>query len=111
MVADAILDLSNSGDIVLDPFGGSGTTLLAAHATGRCARLIELDPRYVDVTIRRWHEHTGEQAIELRSDQTFDALVKLRKHEAAQHQITNALPPDSIAAHNDIQPEKLHGSH
>ena len=54
MVADALLDCSNRGGIVLDCFGGSGTTLIAAEKTGRRARLIELDPRYVDVTLRRY---------------------------------------------------------
>lgn len=58
--------LNNSaprGGIVLDPFGGSGTTLMACEYTGRKARLIELDPRYVDVICRRWQEHTGSQPI------------------------------------------------
>jgi DNA modification methylase len=54
LVADAIMDVSHRGEIVLDPFGGSGTTLLAAEKTKRVARLIELDPLYVDVIVRRW---------------------------------------------------------
>ena len=54
MVADAILDVTRLGDIVLDPFCGSGTTILAAERTGRIARAIELDPIYVDLTIARW---------------------------------------------------------
>jgi DNA modification methylase len=62
MVADAILDCSGRGDIVLDPFLGSGTTLLAAERTGRCCRGIEIDPVYVDVVIRRWQTATGEDA-------------------------------------------------
>jgi DNA modification methylase len=53
LVADAIRDCSNRNNIILDPFGGSGTTLIAADKTGRKARLIEIDPRFVDVTIRR----------------------------------------------------------
>ena len=48
---------------VLDPFGGSGTTLIAAEKTGRRARLIELDPKYVDVIVRRWQSYTGDQAV------------------------------------------------
>jgi hypothetical protein len=63
LVADAIRDCSHRNGIILDPFGGSGTTLIAAEKTGRRARLIELDPRYVDVTIMRWQNVTGRTAI------------------------------------------------
>ena len=63
LVADAIQDASNRGEIVVDGFGGSGTTLLAAERTGRHARLVEIDPRYVDVTIRRWQKLTGREAV------------------------------------------------
>ncbi len=62
LVADAIRDASNRGDIVLDCFGGSGTTLIAAEKTGRRGYLIELDPRYVDVTIERYEKLSGEEA-------------------------------------------------
>jgi len=55
----AIRNSSKSRDIVLDPFGGSGTTLIAAERTGRRAQLIELDPKYVDVIVERWQESTG----------------------------------------------------
>jgi len=74
MLADAILDCSHRGGIILDPFGGSGSTLLAAEKTGRKARLIELEPRYVDVTIRRWQSLTGKQALHAESGKPFDAL-------------------------------------
>ncbi|MEW2919598.1 DNA modification methylase [Ruegeria sp. ANG10] len=73
LVADAIMDVSHRGDVVLDAFGGSGATLLAAEKTGRRARLIELDPAYVDVAIRRWQEMTGENAVHSVTGQTFDA--------------------------------------
>lgn len=73
MVADAIMDCSHRNGIVLDPFGGSGTTLIAAERTGRYARLIELEPRYVDVAIRRWQKMTGKQAQNLSSGISFDA--------------------------------------
>ena len=63
MVADAIKDCTHRGDIVLDPFGGSGTTLIAAEQTGRCARLIELDPLYCDVIVRRWQQLTCKDAV------------------------------------------------
>jgi DNA modification methylase len=55
--------------VVLDPFGGSGTTLIAAEKSGRVARLIELDPKYVDVIVRRWEDFTGKQAIREAADQ------------------------------------------
>lgn len=71
LVADALRDVSHRGDVVLDTFIGSGTTLLAAEKTGRRARGIELDPLYVDVAIRRWQALTGEKAILSRSGESF----------------------------------------
>ena len=62
LVADAIKDCSRRGEIVLDPFGGSGTTLIAAHKTGRVARLIEYDPAYCDTILHRFARVTGKQA-------------------------------------------------
>ncbi|MEO6381490.1 MAG: site-specific DNA-methyltransferase, partial [Nitrobacter sp.] len=59
MIADAILDCSKRGGIVLDPFAGSGTTLCAAAMTGRRGRAIELDPKYADLTVRRVQAETG----------------------------------------------------
>lgn len=75
LVADAIRDVSRRGDIVLDTFGGSGTTLIAAQRTGRRARLIEIDPQYCDVTIRRWQRMTGKEAILAANDKTFDDVA------------------------------------
>lgn len=68
LVADAIQDASNRGDVVLDGFGGAGTTLIAAERLGRRARLMELEPRYVDVTIERWQKATGQRAKRLDSE-------------------------------------------
>jgi DNA modification methylase len=62
MIADAIYDCSSRGGVILDPFGGAGTTLIAAERTGRRARLIELDPGYVDISIERWQRLTGGTA-------------------------------------------------
>ena len=62
LVERAIRNSSKSRDIVLDPFGGSGTTLIAAERTGRRARLIELDPKYADVAVQRWQDQTGRTA-------------------------------------------------
>ena len=59
MIADAIRDVSHRKGIVLDPFAGSGTTLIAAERTGRIARAIEIDPHYVDVAVQRWQRETG----------------------------------------------------
>ena len=73
MVADAILDVTRRGDIVLDPFCGSGTTILAAERTGRRAYAIELDPQYVDTAIERWQRMTGKTAIHA-SGKTFDEI-------------------------------------
>jgi len=63
LVADAIRDCSHRNGIILDPFGGSGSTLIAAERTGRRARLIELEPRFVDATIKRWQNLTGKTAV------------------------------------------------
>ncbi|MEQ3708990.1 MAG: site-specific DNA-methyltransferase [Tateyamaria sp.] len=71
LVADALMDVSHRGDVVLDAFGGSGATLLAAEKTERRARLIELDPAYVDVAIRRWQELAGKDAVLSASGETF----------------------------------------
>jgi DNA modification methylase len=78
MVHDAIIDVTNPGEIVLDPFLGSGTTLLAAERAGRIACCIELDPRYVDVAILRWEAETGRSAIHEETGRTFDELRELR---------------------------------
>jgi DNA modification methylase len=81
MVADAILDGSARGDIVLDAFLGSGTTVIAAERTGRRCYGIELDPGYVDTAIRRWQTLTGDQARHAATGCSFDDLV--REAEAA----------------------------
>lgn len=76
LVADAIQDASNRGDVVLDGFGGSGTTVIAAERVGRRARLIELDPRYVDVTITRWEKLTGKRAVNAGTGHGFAQKAK-----------------------------------
>ena len=63
LVADAIKDCSHRGDLILDPFGGSGSTLIAAETTGRTARLVEIDPLYCDTIIARWQQVTGQKAV------------------------------------------------
>jgi DNA modification methylase len=71
MVADAIKDCSHRGELILDPFAGSGTTLIAAEKTKRRSALIELDPLYVDAIVRRWETYTGKQAVCAASGMTF----------------------------------------
>ena len=62
LIEKAISNSSLSDAIVLDPFAGSGSTLIACQKTGRHARLLELDPQYVDVIVRRWQDFTGREA-------------------------------------------------
>jgi DNA modification methylase len=78
MIADALMHCSNRAGIVLDPFEGSGTTMIAAQRTGRQARLIEIDPIYCDVTIERWQKLTGKPAKLAETNETF-ATVKARR--------------------------------
>ncbi|HYZ41002.1 MAG TPA: site-specific DNA-methyltransferase, partial [Stellaceae bacterium] len=76
MVADAILDCSARGDIVLDAFLGSGTTVIAAERTGRRCYGLELDPAYVDTIVRRWQALTGDSAIHVGKGRRFDDLAR-----------------------------------
>ena len=74
LVADALMDVSARGDVILDPFLGSGTTLIACERTGRTCYGIELDPLYVDTIVRRWQKFTGLSAIHAESGRNFDEL-------------------------------------
>ena len=74
LICDILLDASVRGDIVVDPFAGSGTTLIAAEKLGRKARCMELDPAYCDTIIRRWQHWTGETAVRITDGVSFDAL-------------------------------------
>jgi DNA modification methylase len=76
LVERAIRNSSKSRDIVLDPFGGSGSTLIACEKAGRQARLVELDPKYCDVIIRRWQEFNGGAAVLQDDGKTFDDAVR-----------------------------------
>lgn len=78
MVADAMLDCSRQNDIILDPFAGSGTIFIAAEKTGRRGYGIELDPLYVDSTIRRWEKLTGEKARHAELNLTLDEVAAYR---------------------------------
>lgn len=78
MIADAIRDCSKRGEIILDGFGGSGSTLMAAEKTGRCARLIEYDPLYCDTIVRRWEAYTGKEAILAGGSESFEMTAESR---------------------------------
>jgi DNA modification methylase len=74
LIADAIMDCSARGDIVLDSFLGSGSTVIAAEKTGRRCFGIEIDPLYVDAVVRRWHAFTGKKAVHSLSGRSFEEL-------------------------------------
>jgi len=80
--AEILRDISLRGEIILDPFGGSGSTAAAAERTGRQSRLIELEPGYVDVIVRRLQAETGEEAIHIETGLTFSKLAEKRASEA-----------------------------
>ena len=84
LVSDAIRDCSKRGGIILDPFGGSGTTLIAAERVGRCARLIEIDPHYNDLIIRRWQAATGGARRSLGDGSSFDEIAARRARGGRQ---------------------------
>ena len=89
LVADAIKDCSRRGEIVLDVFGGSGSTLIAATICGRRARLLEYDPLYCDTIVRRWQTFTGKRAVHAVNGVVFEGVLS---------------PPDASAP---IQPRKV----
>ncbi len=78
LIADAIRDCSKRGEIILDSFGGSGSTLIAAEKTGRAARVIEYDPIYCDTIVRRWQAYSGKDARLAGCDSVFDDIAEAR---------------------------------
>jgi len=84
MIADAIKDCSKRRQIILDPFGGSGSTLIAAEKVGRRARLLEIDPLYCDVIVRRWEAFTGKTARHAETKLSFEEVAEARSTEAAR---------------------------
>lgn len=94
-VADAIRDVSHPGEIVLDGFLGSGTAILAAERTKRRCYGIEIEPRYVDVAIRRWETMTGKEAVLEETGQTFAEVAAERLQadsDGAENDPANTLP-------------------
>ena len=102
LLEDALIDVTNRGDIVIDCFAGSGSTLVAAEATGRRCRAIEFDGPYCDVIIRRWSEMTGRDAVLEATGETFAEVEARRRDEG---------PPDpapqSARAEDDVAPDEL----
>jgi DNA modification methylase len=88
MIADAIKDCSRRGEIILDCFGGSGSTLIAAEKTGRCARLIEYDPLYCDTIIKRWEQHSGKRAVLADTGQAFEEVSGMRLSTLLEGSVT-----------------------
>jgi DNA modification methylase len=78
LVVDALLDVTNPGDVVLDPFSGSGTTIIAGEHCDRAACCIELDPKYIDRAVRRWERLTGDRAVHVDTGLTFAELIEQR---------------------------------
>jgi DNA modification methylase len=85
LVADAMRDCSRRGDIVLDLFMGSGTTIMAGERVGRRAYGLEIDPLYVDVAVRRWQAYTKRDAVLEGTGKTFDELAGIRSRIAGRH--------------------------
>lgn len=81
LVRDAILDVTKMGDVVLDPFLGSGTTVLAAELSRRVCAGTEISPAYVDVAIRRWEKMTGLAAVHASTGKTFAEMQEIRAAE------------------------------
>jgi DNA modification methylase len=78
LIERALVNSSKAGDLVLDLFGGSGSTLIACEKMGRSSRLIELDPKYCDVIVKRWQDFAGKTA-QLEDGRTLEELETMRQ--------------------------------
>jgi hypothetical protein len=101
LVADAIKDCSRRNGLVLDPFAGSGTVLIAAERTGRKARALEIDPHYVDVAVKRWQHYTGKTATLVSTGATFEEIAERRAGLTASTLVAEV---PHAAANSDAQP-------
>ena len=97
LVADVFKDASRRSDLVLDPFAGSGTTIIAAQKTGRQACALEIDPFYTDVIVRRWQMYTGKPALLETTEKTFEEVSEQRKPEPSDSSA------DDVAAANEAR--------
>lgn len=107
LLTEAIRDVTDRGDIVLDSFMGSGSCLIAAHKTGRVSRGLELDPLYVDTIVRRWQNYTGEDAILEGDGRTFAQLEEARgssgqQVSAAFAPVRSRVRPRSVATNSAL---------
>jgi hypothetical protein len=93
LVADALKDCSRRGEIVLDPFAGSGTTLIASEKTGRTARVVEFDPGYCDQILQRFHRVTGKHARLAATGDTYE--------DVAEERCTRLVVDNDPGAHNE----------
>lgn len=84
LIADAILDCTARGDIIVDPFCGGGSTLIAAQRVGRICHAIEIDPHYSDATLRRYEALTGEEPLLEETGETFTAVMARRSNQAEE---------------------------
>jgi hypothetical protein len=105
LAIDAIKDCTKRGDIVVDAFLGSGTTILAAERTGRVCYGTEIDPAFCDVILRRWEQRTGVAAIHVASGLTFAELTKTRRAPTAAHG-TSTAPGSELAKDSHDRPER-----
>ena len=101
LLEDALIDVTNRGDIVVDCFAGSGSTLVAAEATGRFCRAIEFDGPYCDVIIRRWSAMTGQEAVLEATGETFAEVGARRSNEESPDPA-----PQSGRAEDDVAPDE-----
>ena len=102
MLEDALLDLTERGDLVLDPFLGSGSTLIAAENTGRICRGLELDPLYADVIIRRFEAATGVSAVLAETGERFVDLAASRPREQVDALGGVGAGPEAQSATHDL---------
>ena len=106
MAVDAIRDVTLRGELVLDPFAGVSTTLLACERTGRIARCIERDPSNVDAGIIRWERATGKQAIHLASGLSFASLASSRTRDAMEAVVERGSADGSECPHGGADARK-----
>jgi hypothetical protein len=105
MLEDALLDLTNRGEIVIDPFLGSGSTLIAAEKTGRVCRGVEFDPLYVDVIVRRYEAVTGNQAVLVETGETFSRWARVGQGKQRRSRAGSSGGPRQYAVLSLAEPE------
>lgn len=103
LIRDALLDVTIPGELVLDPFAGAGSTILAAERARRCCVATEIEPAYVDVAVRRWQAMTGEEAIHARTGQSFAAVAASRERDGGGAPSDDA--PGCVRAPEADQPD------